>query len=460
MPERADEETPLSWVLLGWEHLKAQRPIAAWASWQRALALDPDDGAALQALSRLESSPQLPHAAKRGWRFHPPAGPAPAARWDKILGSGDAARLEQAVEAFGRLAEEDPDDVPAAYNHVLCLAWNGENPAAILRIDEILPRVASHDFTMAVTLAMIGSILRQGAGAEEFADALRYHLDLPWELTEADPEDAFDPEVPWRPLPLRGDPGLALPTPDVARVYEWLDRPLLDAEETFDLDDVPDVLALVIVSRDRVRLTSTDPFRLLALQEHLFSRGLPEGEFLRAPLPIALMDAAVWSFRLPEGLDPNLRGAIQRDAVERYFEFTWIARPFLSLADSESFGQPPTPAQTAARALAGDLASQAKLTALIDLAEQLGERPATAEMYQGYPFDRLRHRLGFPLKSEDLVDPAEIASMSLPALRSLDLTSLDPSELTDVLDSARAFDDDLLQVAAQNARDARDDNSE
>jgi len=226
---------------------------------------------------------------------------------------------------------------------------------------------------------------------------------------------------------------------------------LLDAEETFNFDDVPEILALVVVSRDKVRLTSTDPFRLLALQEHLQSRGLADGEFLRAPLPIALMDAAVWSFRLPEGLDANARGAIQRQAVEHYFEYTWIARPFLSLADSDSFDVPLTPAQTALRAADGDLTARAKLTALVDLAEQLGARPATVDMYQGYPFDRLRHRLGLALKAEDLVDPAEIASMSLPALQSLDLAALDPSELREVIDSALAFDDDLLLSAAQTA---------
>jgi len=451
MPAPTDDTTPLGWVMRGWEHLQAQRPIAAWASWRQTLVVEPDAPAALQALSRLESSPQLPTAAKRPWKFQPPGGPEAAARWDRVLRGNDTARLDQAAAAFKELSHGDPDDLSAAFNHVLCLAWSGENPSAIRRIDEILPRLAAHDFALGVSLATLGAILRQGAGAEEFADALRYHLDIPWDSSASDPEAAFDPEAPWRPVPLRGDPGLRLPTPEVARVYEWLDRPLRDAEETFGLDDVPEILALVVVSREKVRLTSTDPFRLLALQEHLESRGLPDGEFLRAPLPIAMMDAGVWSFRLPEGLSPETRGAIQREAVERYFEFTWIARPFLSLADHDSFDQPQTPAQAAARAASGDEAARAKLAALVNLAEQLGERPATVEMYQGYPFDRLRHRLGLPLTDDDLVDPAEIASMSLAALRSLDLATLDPTELAEVIDSARAFDDDMLHDGAQRA---------
>jgi hypothetical protein len=435
--------------MLGWEHLQAQRPIAAWASWRQALVIEPENAAALQALDRLESSPQLPHAAKRPWTFQPPDGPEAAARWDRVLQADDAARLDEATAAFARISEQNPDDVSAAFNHILCLAWSGENPAAIRQISEVMPNATTRNFTLGVSLATLGAILRQGAGAEEYADALRYHLDIPWDSSSSDPEAAFDPEIPWRPVPLRGDPGLGLPTPEVARVYEWIDRPPLDAAETFDYDDVPEILALVVVSRDRVRLTSTDPFRLLALQEHLESRALPEGDFLRAPLPIAMMDAGVWSFRLPEGLAPETRGAIQREAVEHYFEFIWIARPFLSLADHDSFDQSQTPAQAAARASDGDYVARAKLTALVDLAEQLGKRPATAEMYQGYPFDRLRHRLGLTLTGDDLVDPAEIASMPLSGLRSLDLSALDSTELAEVIDSALAFDDDALHDSAR-----------
>jgi hypothetical protein len=39
--------------------------------------------------------------------------------------------------------------------------------------------------------------------------------------------------------------------------------------------------------------------------------------------------------------------------------------------------------------------------------------------------------------------------MPLPALRSLDLAALDPTELSDVIDSALAFDDDELHDSAQ-----------
>ena len=46
----AGNETSTSLVHEGWDHLRSQRPLAAWASWQRALRVEPDSTAAPQAL--------------------------------------------------------------------------------------------------------------------------------------------------------------------------------------------------------------------------------------------------------------------------------------------------------------------------------------------------------------------------------------------------------------------------
>ena len=53
----------------GWNHLKSQRPLAAWGSWQRVLRADPDSVAARQALAALESASDLPLAARTAYRF-------------------------------------------------------------------------------------------------------------------------------------------------------------------------------------------------------------------------------------------------------------------------------------------------------------------------------------------------------------------------------------------------------
>ena len=81
-----------------------------------------------------------------------------------------------------------------------------------------------------------------------------------------------------------------------------------------------------------------------------------------------------------------------RETVETYYENHWIHRPRQGL-DGLS---PLAAAQDARR---GDSLAQAKLEGVIRVREQLGSRSSALLMYQGYPFDRLRHRLGLPLRT-------------------------------------------------------------
>ena len=64
MTSSAGNETCTSLIHEGWDHLRSQRPLAAWASWQRALRIEPHSAAALRALSTLESAKDLPLAAR------------------------------------------------------------------------------------------------------------------------------------------------------------------------------------------------------------------------------------------------------------------------------------------------------------------------------------------------------------------------------------------------------------
>ncbi len=85
---------------------------------------------------------------------------------------------------------------------------------------------------------------------------------------------------------------------------------------------------------------------------------------------------------------------------------------------------------------------RAKLTAVVRLREQIGSRPSARRLYHGYPFDRLRRRLGL-----ELVDPSTVEL--------LDLACADPVEL-DALDPA-ALDDVRLADAVASAAGLRDD---
>ena len=61
-PDRDDPA--LAFVRQGWDHLKLQRPVAAWASWRRALRIDPDHEGATRALDILAAAGDLPLSAR------------------------------------------------------------------------------------------------------------------------------------------------------------------------------------------------------------------------------------------------------------------------------------------------------------------------------------------------------------------------------------------------------------
>src|SRR5271155_2795458 len=115
----------------GWNHLKCQRPLAAWGSWQRVLRSDPESVVAKQALAALESAADLPQAARANYRFREAADPARRAAWDRRMRNQDNQDLTATADLFGRLAADDPDDSAAWYNRALCLAWAGNNLEAI-----------------------------------------------------------------------------------------------------------------------------------------------------------------------------------------------------------------------------------------------------------------------------------------------------------------------------------------
>src|SRR3954471_22951537 len=96
-PSRAPS---LALVQQGWSQLQLQRPLAAWAAWQRALRDEPDARAAVEALGRLEASTELPAAARRVYRFMTPSDPDRRGRWDLRFRGKDLGQLEDAAEVF------------------------------------------------------------------------------------------------------------------------------------------------------------------------------------------------------------------------------------------------------------------------------------------------------------------------------------------------------------------------
>ncbi len=472
MSREPDPDTALALVHEGWDQLRLQRPLAAWGSWQRAVQADPAHPAAREALSLLEATPELPEAARAPYRFRQPETDARRSLWDAELQGRDLEDLAEAASAFARLGEADPVDGAAPFNQGLCLAWSGRNPEAIAALDTAIARdaVRAETFEVAVKAAALAEVLRHGAGAEAFADDLTHTLILAW------PDELGDPAVAiparcggvFRPLPAP-----AAPTPGAAPrlVFEWLDRPLPEPADDLPLSAVPWVRAGVVVQGPTVRLASPRLGSLWAAERDLH---LMLGDAFRAldrrtsPLPLALLDSAAWQFRLPPGLAPETRHRLLREAIEHWHENELLVIPrqslvgrtpadgrrfprFRSALPGEPIGSDPSPQTSAAlgqpvtwspdqAAWAStrwdDPVARAKLLGLLRLREQLSLRPQAVALYAGYPFDRLRLRLGLEVRDPAIVDEADPATMSVATLAGLDLATLDRAMLPEVYRSA------------------------
>ena len=425
-PLPTDPSPALALVHEGWNHLKRQRPLAAWACWRQSLRLEPEQKAATHALNVLANANDLPDAARSEYRFLTPVGTDQRLRWDVELRSRDLGDLAVAAAAFDRLAEVN--DGRARFNQGLCLAWLGRNADAVSALDQAVEALAEPEPGVAIDAGALAEILRQGAGAETLADDLNYVATLTWPTSAPDPTGFLDHHPNIHAIPTPIDPASGEPARADVPLFEWLDDPA----------PIRRLLATLIRSGHTLRLSGPDP---IALEEAAGATARAVGEQLirweheATPLPLAFLDAAVWAIRLPNDLEPEAVDDANRSAVERYYETVWINRPRKGLGGR-------SPVEAGQLASAGDLVMQAKLAAVVRVREQLGARTSTLALYQGYPFDRLRRRVGLATINPEAVDPADVASMSPTDLDALDPKTMNGFDLADAFESAAALGDD------------------
>ncbi|MFO0958666.1 MAG: tetratricopeptide repeat protein [Isosphaeraceae bacterium] len=423
-----DHEEALELVHRGWDHLRRERPIAARACWQHALRLSPGDPAATRALDTLQTSPELPEAARKEWRLRPPSGEGRRLRWDQALRRGDLGDLERASAAFRDLVDSDADDHEARFNRALCLAWLGRNLPALRELRQLVARSARAQPDAAAEAWALAEILRAGAGAEPEADDLSHAWTLPLGPGETAPRGGKI----LRPVSLSADAPAG-----AARVFEWLDRDFPAPEVELQAEDLPRVLATWVETPGQLRLSSPDP----VLLEEAIDRLGPHrerGDRTATPLPLPLLDAGLWTFRLPPGLDLNDRRRLTREAAEHRLEDGWIHWPRHGLDGA-------SPIQAARKAAEGDPEAMAMLSAVVRVREQLGERTSTSELYGGYPFARLRRRLGLPIGADEPApEVADRSCAGLPELAALDPSGLDDPSLAEAAASAAGLGDDAI----------------
>ena len=446
--------SPLNFVQEGWDHLRLQRPLAAWASWQRALRIDPDNAAALKALATFEEVAELPAAARAVYRFQTPADQARRDRWNARLQGEGLDDLETAASAFAALAADDPSDADAWLNRALCLAWLGRNTEAIACLDLVVRVLAGTDPAKAADAWTVAEVLRLGAGAETLADDLRYVWAVDWPPGDEPPETLFAEWPGLRPVQMPIDPLSGGQVLADGGVYEWLDRlPPVTTTPTRP-DEVPRVIASVIRTPKTLRLSTPDPTGFNRLEGPAFedvSLLLGSARREAAPLPLAWADAALGTFRFPANLPVEERLELARAVVEHYFEGRWVHLPRKALEDR-------TPLDASRAAARGDAVARARLTGVVRFREQLGVRPTHVALYQGYPFDRLRRRLGLIGRDDSSsFEPDDPSCMSEIELDALDPTTLSDERSADALLAALDFRDDARTArfaAAWLSRDA------
>ncbi len=423
--EQARDDRVTRLVHAGWAHLRLERPLAAWSSFRQACALEPESRAALQALEILERSRELPAAALAVPRLRELG---TQARAQAAVDLGD---LEQATGYYASLCERFPADPACWFNRAVLLAWQGENALAVRSLERSVALDSAHEPERAQEAWILAAVLRQGAGAEELADDLQYSFSIPWkpDLTERLLETF--PQIKAADLPHSAEAAVG-ERADV-RACIWLES--IPDESAAAAGIARDQLATVFLGGGALRLSSPARERLELAEEMLVER--LELDCERAsrearPLPLAFLDAAVWMFRIEGEIEPDQAAILRRERIEHYFEDQWIHVPRVSLSGA-------TPLEAAAR---DDAFTRIRLAAAIRFREQLAARPAAAGLYEGYPFDRLRRRLGLPVLDPDQVDPLDLACASGAELDALDLAGLDAPRLVEAVASAAGLRDD------------------
>ena len=225
-------------------------------------------------------------------------------------------------------------------------------------------------------------------------------------------------------------------------MLEWLDRPLPAAETVHGESDLPRVLATIYITPGAIRISSPR-VETLELAEEKLRRMLGPGaeplERVATPLPLPFLDADVWTTRIPEGLDRDLAHSLTGEALECYYENQWIHLPRQGLD-----GLSPLAASQDARQ--GDAVARAKLEAVVQVREQLGSRSSALAMYQGYPFDRLRRRLGLELVHPGSVDLHDLSCAGPAEIQDQDPSELDNVRLVETFKSAAGLRDDELSA--------------
>ena len=451
MPAAGDRQTrhadPLAdeFTERGTSELRHNRPYAARAHLLQALRVEPAHEEARARLHALDQDDALPATARRDLtRLRTAVDAAARARRDACFAKmaiTHADPLAQTVVLYEYLTEADPKDVDAWLNLASSLAWQGRNLEAIEALEHVVELSAGHNFDAAVDAWALAEILRAGIDNPALLDEKSCVCHLTTSLPRAADRLADEPRA--RRLPTHCD--------DATVDFNLFDRPASEVDEDSPrLADLPRFLALVKSADDSIWVVSHDQAAFETAVERmtlLYDDVLKAAERGEQPVPLVGLDHEIWDAAPPPRADLETQARLRRELVEDYYENRWIHKPRHGLMGM-------SPYHAALAALDGDDVSRARLLAVIRIREELGARPRLARSYQGYPFDRLRRRLGLEPLVPIAVDDTDLAYQPIQVLQGLEPADLDPYRLIEAFRSAEGLRDDAL--AARFGREALD----
>ena len=367
--------------------------------------------------------------------FPPPRGPsigssrpsdpdrAPAGTPGSAAATSTTWRI--AADTFAAPRDDDPADAPAWYNHALCLAWLGENAEAVDSLDRVVRARGGGRFDLAVDAWTLAEVLRHGGRGR-----------ARWPMTCATPGSSNGPATtsPNSPTTGPGSSPSRLRRSTRPPACQRSPRPRSSsgstarcpdsAREVRSGADLPQSPGQVFRTHRTLRLSSPDPQTLDAIHDRLSEADRCRSRAFRreaSPLALPFLDAAVWTFRGPAESTARLNSRSRARGRRA------LLRESLDPPAAPGPGQPLAPRRLPARPRRATPARAASSPPSSGSANSSAPGLRTAELYQGYPFDRLRRRLGL-----EPDDPAAIDRDDLTCAGEAELDRLDPTTLDDV----------------------------
>jgi tetratricopeptide (TPR) repeat protein len=346
--------------------------------------------------------------------------PSASATWTKAISLASEGRLEEALQSFEQLAEENPEEPATWFNLGLCRATLGQNSAALEALDRYVALVP--DDESAVKAWKIAEVLRFAVGMTAESDWITHYA-----LFEVlDPEALYhEMSTDFRCLLVNVESGNSA-------VGLVLDRPFDKNARIHASFELPKVLCrfqwmvpvgyLVLTSLRREACEEGRAYleSLAGSALRLVDTGERTSDFLEVPSDSLLFLSA-------PGLSKEQADKFRHEVVHARFETEWLNRPLRSLG-----GVAPVDAT-------GHPILRRKLMAAVDFLEEM------TECFQAgaYDFDRLRHKLGLPTRRPVGVSQEgirDISALNVAELAALPVEDLSDSDLASAFQASRRLD--------------------